>query len=129
MSLQYCAAISLFDSQVLPNQFEERRFSDPDVIDLAHRVEFFLDAEIDALYPEKFASKVEVVLKDGQSLWRRVDYPKGSVQNPMSAQDIEEKFKALAARVKNEEEIKIFLHHYRCLEELPDLNPLISSLR
>lgn len=95
VSLQYWAALSLFDSQVLPNQFEERRFSDPEVIDLAHRVEFILDSEIDALYPEKFASKVEVVLKDGQSLWQKVDYPKGSVQNPMSAREIEEKFKAL----------------------------------
>jgi len=129
MSLQYCTAISLLDGQVLVDQFEEKRFSDPRVLDLARRVEFVLDPEIDAIYPERFASKVEIVLKDGQSLWRRVDYPKGSPENPMTTDEIEDKFKALARTVKDQDTILSILKFYQSLEELKDLSPLIALLR
>ncbi|MDO8957325.1 MAG: MmgE/PrpD family protein [Deltaproteobacteria bacterium] len=129
MSLQYCTAISLLDGQVLVDQFKEERLADPKVIDLARRVEFVLDPEIDAIYPERFASKVEIVLKDGQSLWRRVDYPKGSPENPMTTDEIEDKFKALARTVKDQDTILSILKLYQSLEELKDLSPLIALLR
>ena len=129
MSLQYCTAIALLDGHVLVNQFAEERLSDPQVVDLARRVEFVLDPEIDAVYPEKFASKVEVVLKDGRSLWLRVDYPKGSAENPMPADEVENKFRILAQTVRDENTTSSILELYQKLEELKNLSPLIHLLR
>lgn len=129
MSLQYCTAISLLEGRVLVDQFREERLSDPQVIDLAHRVEFVLDPEIDCIYPEKFASKVEVVLKDGRSLWLRVDYPKGSPENPMTPDEVEEKFKTLSRTVKDETDIASILELYQNLDRLMDLSPLVALLR
>ena len=129
MSMQYCTAIALLDGQVLVDQFREERFSDPGALDLASRVEFVLDPEIDAIYPEKFASKVEIVLKDGRSLWFRVDYPKGSPENPMTSGEVEGKFKSLARTVKSESSIASILELYQKLEGLKDLSPLIALLR
>jgi len=128
MSLQYCTAISLLDGRVLLDQFKEERLSDPQVIDLAHRVEFVLDPEINAVYPEKFASKVEVVLKDGRSYWLRKDFPKGSPENPMNGEEVEEKFKNLARTAKGEPAISAILEHQRGLEELPDLSSMVALL-
>ncbi len=128
MSLQYCTAISLLDGQVLVDQFREERLSDPKVLDLAHRVEFVLDPEIDAIYPEKFASKVEIVLKDGRSLWLRVDSPKGSPENPMTSEEAAEKFKTLARTAKGEGAISSILDYQKNLERLPNLLPLIAQL-
>ncbi|MCX5906638.1 MAG: MmgE/PrpD family protein [Deltaproteobacteria bacterium] len=128
MSMQYCTAISLLDGNVLVDQFQEERLADPKIIDLAHRVEFVLDPEINALYPGKFASKVEVVLKDGRSLWFRVDYPKGSLENPMTAREVEEKFSNLARAAGKEAAIPAFLDCRRNLEKFPNLSSLIALL-
>lgn len=129
MSMQYCTAIALLDGHVLVDQFKDERLSEPGVLDLAHRVEFVIDPEIDALYPEKFASKVEIVLKDGRSLWQRVDYPKGSSENPMIADEVENKFRALARTVKDEHTTSSILELGQRLEELKNLFPLIPLLR
>jgi 2-methylcitrate dehydratase PrpD len=128
MSLQYCTAISLLEGQVLVDQFREDRLSAPAVLDLARRVEFVRDPEIDALYPEKFASKVEIVLKDGRRLWERVDFPKGSPENPMTPEEVAQKFKSLAAAVKDESAISKILENQGRLEDLPELSPLIAPL-
>jgi len=129
MSLQYCTAVSLIDGQVLVDQFKEERLADPKIVDLAQRVEFVLDPEIDAIYPEKFASKVEMVLKDGRHLWQRVDYPKGSAENPMTSGEVEGKFRALARTVKDEATVGAMLQEQRILEKLPNLSSLVSLLR
>ena len=84
--------------------------------------------EIDAIYPGKFASKVEVVLKDGRSLWFRVDYPKGSPENPMISEEVAEKFKTLARTAKGEGAISSILDYQKNLEKLPNLLPLIAQL-
>ncbi len=128
MSLQYCTAISLLEGQVLVDQFQEDRLGDPKVLDLARRVEFVLDPEINAIYPQKFASKVEVVLKTGQRLWSRVDYPKGSVENPMTPGEVAEKFKTLARTAKKEASISAILEQQEKLEGLPNLRTLIAHL-
>ncbi len=129
MSLQYCTAISIMDGHVLVDQFREERLGDPQVLDLARRVEFVLDPEINAIYPEKFASKVEIVLKSGRRLWLRVDYPKGSVENPMTPGEVVEKFRSLARKAKGEAAIGTILGIQEQLESLPNLNSLVAHLR
>jgi 2-methylcitrate dehydratase PrpD len=128
MSMQYCTAMALLDGHLLVDQFKDERLSEPAVLDLARRVEFVLDPEIDAIYPEKFASKVEIVLTDGRSLWFRVDYPKGSPENPMTADEIQGKFKSLARTVKDEKSVDSILNLYHELEGLKDLSKLIALL-
>ena len=129
MSMQYCTAIALLDGHVLVDQFEEERLCEPRVLDLARRVEFVLDPEIDAIYPEKFAGKVEIVLKNGRSLWFRVDYPKGSPENPMNAEEIQGKFKSLARTVKDQKSVASILEFYGELERRKSLSPLIALLK
>jgi 2-methylcitrate dehydratase PrpD len=129
MSMQYCTAMSLLDGHLLVDQFRDERLSEPAVLDLARKVEFVLDPEIDAIYPEKFASKVEIVLTDGRSLWSRVDYPKGSPENPMTADEIRGKFVSLARTVRNEKSVDSILNLYQELERLKNLGGLVALLR
>ncbi len=129
MNMQYCTAIAVLDGHVLVDQFKEERLSEPRVLDLARRVEFVLDPEIDATYPEKFASKVEIILKDGRSLWFRVDCPKGSPENPMNAEEIQGKFKSLARGVKDDKSVASILEFYGDLERQKSLFPLIALLK
>lgn len=94
MSLRYIIAAALMDGQVLPPQFTEQRMSDPVLVDLAARLEFEHDPKLDALYPAHFAGWVAAE-KDGGWIRQDVLNPKGSVDNPVDAAGVTEKFRGI----------------------------------
>ena len=54
-----------------------------------------VDEELTAQFPAKRASKVTIHTKSG-SFSNQVDYPKGEPENPLSQQELEDKFRELA---------------------------------
>jgi 2-methylcitrate dehydratase PrpD len=129
MSLQYCVAVSLLEGQVLIEQFSEKKISDPEILSLARRVEVILDPEIDQLYPEKFASRVEVVLKNGRRFETRVDSPLGSPERPMTFEKVAEKFKSLAGRVMSEDQTDALVERVESFDQLKSMDDLTRFLR
>jgi 2-methylcitrate dehydratase PrpD len=97
MSLRYNVAVVLIDRQALIDQFTETRIAEPMVCDLASRVEVEVDPEMDAIYPERYAGIVTVVLDDGRLVRKRVDYSKGMPENRMTGPELYAKFRSLAA--------------------------------
>ena len=65
MSMKYCVARALLDGAFSMAQLTEDKISDIKAIDLARRVKFVLDDEINSIYPREFPSIVEVVMRDG----------------------------------------------------------------
>ena len=64
------------------------------------------DEEINKLVPDKRPAIVCISTYDGEYYEERVDYPKGEPENPVSEQDIKDKFKSLALNSgKSEKEI------------------------
>src|SRR3546814_1133244 len=49
LNLPYCVAVTVFDGNAFVEQFSEQRIRDPQVIDLARRVEVRTDTAFDAL--------------------------------------------------------------------------------
>jgi 2-methylcitrate dehydratase PrpD len=54
--------------------------------------------EFDARYPDQDSSEVVAELDDGTILRRRLDAPPGGPDNPMTPQEIRDKFESLAGR-------------------------------
>lgn len=94
MSLRYVIAAALVDGQVLPPQFSESRMSDPALIALASRLECEHDPKLDELYPAHFAGWVAAE-QDGRWIREDVLNPTGSVDNPVDAHGITEKFRGI----------------------------------
>jgi len=94
MSLRYVIAAALADGQVLPPQFTAARMNDPALVRLAAQLECEHDPKLDALYPAHFAGWVAAE-KDGQ--WVREDIlnPTGSIDNPVDAKGVTEKFRGI----------------------------------
>ena len=99
MSLQYIVAVTLLEGAALLEQFSEKKIVDPLVRDLARRVEVTVDPDIDRVYPERYANRVEIVLRDGRRFETRVDYAKGSTGRPLNLPEVAEKFRSLADRL------------------------------
>ena len=72
------------------------RSAEPAIAALGGRVEFIEDDELDPLYPERYTTVLHVATRDGASHERRVDFARGTPENPMSDDEIVAKFRQLA---------------------------------
>jgi 2-methylcitrate dehydratase PrpD len=97
---QYVLAVALVNGGVtFDDLVSDLRKSVPEIAALAERVCVIHSAELDAEFPERYTSRVRLRLDDGQSLERLVVYPMGHPRNPLSEEQVTEKFRALAGPV------------------------------
>lgn len=95
-SIPYVVAACLLDGELGPAQLTERRMADGALLELAGRVAVEQDEELNGMYPDRTASRVEIRCKDGRVLSRQVDIPKGDPRDPMEEDDIADKVRRFA---------------------------------
>ncbi len=102
-SLPYVIAAAIVDRQVTPAQFEPEKIMDAKIREQLAKVEVVADPDIEAGFPELQRVIVSVRTTDEREFKEQLDYPKGDPRNPLTDQEIEEKFDALAAPVLSED--------------------------
>jgi 2-methylcitrate dehydratase len=95
-SLPYVIAAALVDRQVTPVQFTMEKILDPAIRAQLKKVEVVADPEIEKVFPALQRVIVRIETTDGRSFSKQLDYPKGDPRNPLTDQELEEKFAALA---------------------------------
>ena len=95
-SLPYVVAAAIVDRQVSPASFEEGRIMDPVLRAQLRKIEVVADPEIEAVFPALQRAIVTIRTVDGREVTTQVDYPKGDPRNPLTDEEIEHKFDALA---------------------------------
>lgn len=96
MSVPYGAVVSLVKKEAGLSQYKEDVVLSDEIQGLLKKVEIYEDEELTSLLPDIRGSKIEV-LSAGKTYHSRIDYSLGEPENPMSDNDIIEKFKGLAA--------------------------------
>lgn len=129
MSVPYLVARALLDGQVQLEQFTDEKLQDPEVRLLQERVEMIVDPELDQLAPKYLPASVTVYLHDGTSLTETVTIPKGDPENPMTRDELDDKFRLLASGVLEEAAIEETIAIVRDLGALDDLRDLTQVLR
>ena len=76
-------------------QYTDRKLKDR----LVQRLINVTRISVDSNLPRGVSCKMTVTLSDGRKLVSQVDYPKGSIQNPMSDAEMRAKFDSLATPV------------------------------
>jgi 2-methylcitrate dehydratase len=102
-SLPYVIAAAVADRQVTPVQFTPEKIMDDRIRAQLNKVEVVADPEIEAVFPELQRVVVTISTSDGRELTKELDYPKGDPRNPLTDQEIEEKFDALASPILSAE--------------------------
>ncbi len=95
-SLPYVIAAALVDRQVTPVQFTMEKIMDAKIREQLKKVEVVADPEIEKVFPALQRVIVHIDTTDGRSFNKQLDYPKGDPRNPLTDQEVEEKFAALA---------------------------------
>lgn len=126
-SIPYVVAACIFDGELGPEQFTERRMKEKGLIELADRVQVVPDDHLNDLYPEKTASRIKVSLKKGETLERLVEIPKGDPRDPMTAADLAAKLRRFAG-ARDLEKIDRVIELIMNLETADGIRELVSLI-
>ncbi|HKK20621.1 MAG TPA: MmgE/PrpD family protein [candidate division Zixibacteria bacterium] len=95
-SLPYCIAAAIVDRQITTNSFSEEKMKDERIWGVIDKIKGEASVEFEKMFPAKQPSRVTVHTSDGQTHSEYLEYPKGDPREPMSMEDLEAKFNALA---------------------------------
>jgi len=96
---QYILPVALARGLEVADLFIDRRETDPAVAALAKRVEVVADDELDKLFPDFYASILEIETTDGKTHKRRQDVARGYPESPLTDSELDAKFRKLAGSV------------------------------
>lgn len=126
-SIPYVVAVCLSDGEFGPRQLTEKRLADPEVMELAGKVKVHADDALNAMYPDKTASRVEITLEDGRRLARQIDIPAGDPRDPMGDEALSLKVRKFAAN-RDQKDVDKVIDMILNLEELKDIGELTQIM-
>ena len=128
MNLPYTAAVTLLEGNAFIDQYVDSKLSDPKIIDLANRIEVYVDPELDALGPHEMrAVRVSVIMKDGAVHQEATNYRPGHWKNPISEADLKAKYEDLAGRVLKAEAVRTIAEIIDNLENEEEPAPRLGA--
>lgn len=129
-SFPYLVAAALVDGEITSRTFTEERFRSPDILAVADKIELADDPAFTAAFPRTFNCRIELTLRSGEVRKVHQSNPKGHPDNPMSDQEIEEKFAGQADTVRLPKgQVRAILDRLWAVDELTDVATLLPLLK
>jgi 2-methylcitrate dehydratase PrpD len=128
-SLPYCLAALLVHGRLDVTSFTPEAIAEPDVLDVAARVDYEVKEYAPA--PDAFSGGVRVETRDGRTLEAELRHQRGGSENPMAFEDVVEKYRANAALGLDEPDASELETTVLALEHAPDVSmlQLLSRVR
>ncbi len=92
MSTPYSVAVAIIKGKAGIYEFMPEVIQDSEIVKLTNKVTVLSDDDLTNLFPQKRAAIVEFLKKDGTIVRNRVDIPKGEPENPLSDEELKDKF-------------------------------------
>lgn len=127
-SAPYAAAVGIVKRRAFLDEFSEMAIRDQTVLDVAQRVRCEVDPEAERVWPARFPCEVRVTLTGGSTVATRVEWHKGTPENPLTRVELETKFRALAGPVLGDKAATRLLSMLGSLRTLKDLRELSAAL-
>ena len=131
-SLPYCLAVAIVDQKITTQSFSEEKLKDPAVFEVIDKIKGEPSLEFEKMFPAKQPSKVVITTNDGKSYEEYMEYPKGDPREPMTLEDLENKFSGLAAGIlslKRQAEIKDLIFNCETVSAQDFMKKLIVNDR
>ncbi|MBW1696806.1 MAG: MmgE/PrpD family protein [Deltaproteobacteria bacterium] len=128
-SAQYILPVGAVTGKVTIDDIIYDRRSEPEINRLIARTWVVGDEELDAGYPERYSSIVEITTVDGTVFSHRVDHAAGTPQNPFGPADIEKKFYELSGEIVDQAVSDRIVEMVHRMEQIEDINTLGSLLQ
>jgi 2-methylcitrate dehydratase PrpD len=104
--------------------YNEENIKNPDILALARKVNYAVDDDFTRLPIKTGPARVTIKLKNGNVYKKQVDAAKGTLQNPLTKDELVDKFRQLAATVVSAEHAEEIIDAVYGLERIDDINKL-----
>lgn len=129
-SMEYSMAVLLVHGKAGLGEYTDAVVNQPETQAMMKRIVFYVDPVAEAAGFDKMTTIITVTLKNGKVFTGRADFGKGSPSNPMSFEEVAEKFRGSAdyAKWPMSKSDKI-VEYVRTLEQAADLRELTALCR
>ncbi|MEW6195054.1 MAG: MmgE/PrpD family protein [Bacteroidota bacterium] len=100
-SLPYCIAAAIVDRKITTQSFSDEKLKDPRIWEVIDKIKGEASTEFEKMFPAKQPSKVVIKTKERKEFSKYLEYPKGDPREPMTMEDLENKFNGLSAGLLN----------------------------
>jgi 2-methylcitrate dehydratase PrpD len=132
VSAQFCGrfgiALRLIKGSNGFRDYTQKNIKDPELLEIVKKVKYVTDDEMAKIPPGAAPTRLTLKLKNGEVYINRVDYAKGTPQNPLTSKEIEDKFRGLASTVLSDSRINKIKSMVDNLEELKNIQSLMKLL-
>jgi 2-methylcitrate dehydratase PrpD len=129
LNIPFPVGMAVARRRVTPGDFTLESIKDPEILRVSNKVTPHMLPELSRHAMEP--AIVDIMLKNGKVFSKRVDYPKGSPESPMTMDEIVSKFKDCAAYARKKFSGKLveeIVQRVRNLEECKDVSEIITLL-
>lgn len=127
-SLPFSVAVAITRRVALAEEFTEKYFKDPEILSFMERIEGYLSPEVEACWPESYPAIATIETYDGHTYTDKVDFPKGDPENPVTDEELENKFRYLTEGRISAENIERVVGILKTLEAQADTKELMACL-
>jgi 2-methylcitrate dehydratase PrpD len=128
-SMEFCIAILVLARKATLGQFTDAYVRKPEVQEMIKRINFYVDPVAEQAGFDKMTSLVTIHLKDGRTLKDQADFAKGSPANPMTFEEVAQKFHGCASYANwPRSKADAVVEFVASLEKQPDCSKLTAAL-
>jgi 2-methylcitrate dehydratase len=127
-SMPYAVGVALMYGSADVGHFDETYLEIPELLDLIGKITVDETEECNNLYPDALGNRLELVTGSGEKFSELVAYHRGHHQNPMTDEEIEQKFISLTKDLLSPFQTKTLFHSVWNLEQIDDVGKIMSSL-
>ncbi|WP_010530076.1 MmgE/PrpD family protein [Lentibacillus jeotgali] len=126
-SMHFGAAVATIYRNTLLEQYDETVIRDSNVISMMDKVTCVRDEDLEEYFPTKWPARVVIDSKKGL-FEKKIDYPKGDPENPLSWDEIINKFRYVTSPIYSEKQQTAIIDKVRDLENLKGIKELGNLL-
>jgi 2-methylcitrate dehydratase PrpD len=127
-SMPFGAAVALLYRKAGLEEFKPSKIRSEEMKRVMRLVDCVVDPDLDKTFPQQWCATAEILTKDGKRYFTKVEYCKGDPENPLSWEEVIEKFHNLSHRFFTKERRRKVVDQVKNLERIKDLQKWSSIL-
>jgi 2-methylcitrate dehydratase len=129
-SLPFIVAAALVMGKIDNSTYSRKSLNNPAILNLVAKIKVVEDPALSGMYPSRgIPNRIVVNIKGGNQVMAEVDIPRGHPANPMTKDEIDDKFLRLTRKHLGESAAKRALGRLWKIEEERDVGEVLGLLR
>jgi len=127
-SMPFGAAVAVLYRKAGLREFHLSKIRLEEVKRMMRRVECVVEPDLERTFPKQWCATAEILTKDGERYFTKIEYPKGDPENPLTWEEMIDKFQDLSSGSLTKGQRLKIVDQVRNFEEVQHLQKWSSNL-